>query len=45
MQELKQERDKYNVNHLGHYKGGLPAKGRGAIRGTALGPIGDFHQP
>lgn len=45
MQELKQERDKYNVNYLGHYKGGLPAKGRGAIRGTALGPIGDFHQP
>lgn len=45
MQELKEERAKYNVNHLGNYQGGLPVKGRGSIRGTALGPAGEFHQP
>lgn len=43
--ELAVERAKYNVNHLGNYKGGLPQRGRGAIRGTALGAIGEFHQP
>lgn len=43
--ELKKERERYNVNHLGLYRGGLPQKDRGAIRGTALGPIGEFHQP
>jgi hypothetical protein len=41
--ELKKERDRYNVNHLGYYKGGLPQRDRGSIRGTALGPIGEFH--
>lgn len=45
MAELKEQRAKYNVNHLGNYQGGLPQKGRGSVRGTALGPIGEFHQP
>lgn len=45
MAELKMQREKYNVNHIGLYKGGLPKKGRGAIRGSALGAIGEFHQP
>lgn len=43
MAELKEQRAKYNVNHLGNYQGGLPQKGRGSVRGTALGPIGEFH--
>lgn len=43
MAELKMQRDKYNVNHIGLYRGGLPKKGRGAIRGSALGYIGEFH--
>jgi hypothetical protein len=43
--ELKAERRKYNANDLGYYMGGLPQKGRGAIRGTALGFTGEFHQP
>ena len=43
--ELKAQRKLYNVNHLGNYNGGLPQRNRGSIRGTALGPIGEFHQP
>lgn len=43
MAELKMQREKYNVNHIGLYRGGLPKKGRGAIRGSALGAIGEFH--
>ena len=43
--ELKQQREKYNVNDLGYYRGGLPQKGRGAIRGAAIGLPGEFHQP
>lgn len=45
MAELKQQRQKYNVNDLGYYRGGLPNRGSGAIRGDALGIPGDFHQP
>jgi len=41
--ELKSQRAKYNVNDLGYYRGGLPRKDGGAIRGTALGSIGSFH--
>ena len=41
--ELKQQREKYNVNDLGYYRGGVPQKGRGSIRGTALGRPGSFH--
>jgi len=43
--ELKMQREKYNVNHIGLYRGGLPKKGRGALRGNALGYVGEFHQP
>ena len=42
--ELKEQRKQYNVNDLGYYRGGIPAKGRGAIRGAALGKPGEYHQ-
>ena len=45
MEELAKERAKYNVNHLGYYKGGVPQPNRGAIRGKALGRPGAFHAP
>ena len=45
LQALKKEREKYNVNHLGYYGGGLPQKDRGAIRGKALGNPGELHAP
>jgi hypothetical protein len=32
LNQLKKEREKYNVNHLGYYRGGLPKKGKGPIR-------------
>ena len=41
--ELKKQREQYNVNDLGFYRGGVPQKGRGAIRGAALGRPGEFH--
>jgi len=47
--ELKEARDKYNVNYLGYYNGGLPVKGKGRNRrnnkGTSLGLTGEFHDP
>lgn len=43
--ELAEERKKYNVNHLGYYRGGVPQKGRGSMRGAAMGEPGEFHQP
>lgn len=43
--ELKMQRKKYNVNDLGFYRGGLPKKNRGPMRGTALGNPGEYHQP
>ena len=45
LHELKKERDKYNVNYFDYYKGGLPQKDRGAMRGKALGNPGELHQP
>lgn len=41
--ELKKEREKFNVNYLGYFKGGLPQKDRGAMRGKALGNPGELH--
>ncbi len=41
--ELKKQREQYNVNDIGYYRGGVPSKGRGAIRGSALGVPGEFH--
>ena len=43
--ELKKQREQYNVNHIGFYRGGIPLKNRGAVRGTAMGVPGEFHQP
>lgn len=45
MAELKLEREKYNVNDLGFYRGGVPRPGRGPIRGAATGAPGAFHSP
>ena len=45
MAELKKEREKYNVNDLGYYNGGVPRNHRGTIRGDATGPPGHFHDP
>lgn len=45
MAELQKEREKYNVNHLGYYNGGVPRAGRGAVRGAALAAPGTFHSP
>lgn len=41
--ELKQQRKQYNVNDIGFYRGGVPSKGRGPIRGSAMGRPGEFH--
>lgn len=43
--QLKRDRDLYSVNHLGYYKGGLPQKDMGAVRGRSLGNPGEFHTP
>lgn len=43
--ELKEQRKQYNVNDLGFYRGGVPNKSRGAIRGSAIGVPGEFHSP
>jgi len=43
--ELKSQREKYNANDIGYYRGGVPVKGKGTIRGTSLGRPGEFHQP
>ena len=43
MAELKQQREMYNANDLGFYRGGEPRRGRGPVRGNALGPPGEFH--
>lgn len=43
MRELEEQRNKYNVNYLGYYKGGLPQKDRGVLRGEALAPPDWFH--
>ena len=45
MQQLKVERGKYNVNHIGYYQGGVPKKGAGPRRGNAIGNVGEFHSP
>lgn len=43
--ELKKEREKYNVNDIGFYRGGVPKRGRGNVRGNATGAPGVFHSP
>lgn len=43
--ELQKERERYNVNHLGYYNGGVPRANRGNVRGAALASPGIFHNP
>lgn len=43
--ELKEQRKQYNVNDLGYYRGGVPNRNKGAVRGTAMGTPGAFHNP
>jgi len=45
LNQLKKDREQYNVNYLGYYSGGLPTKNRGPIRGKAIGNVGEFHSP
>jgi len=45
LNQLKKDRDQYSVNHLGYYKGGLPRKDSGPLRGKSLGNPGEFHSP
>lgn len=45
LQQLRAERAKYNVNHIGYYKGGVPRKDSGPRRGKAIGNVGEFHSP
>jgi hypothetical protein len=49
MKELREAREKYNVNFLGYYQGGLPQKKMGRIRrnnkGSSMGTPGEFHLP
>jgi len=42
---LAEERKKFNVDHIGRYKGGVPQKGAGNIRGKALWSPQEFHDP
>ncbi len=35
----------FNVDEFGRYKGGLPQKGKGHIRGNAFGEPGVYHDP
>ena len=44
-EELSKEREKFNVNHLSYYKGGVPQKDRFNVRGKAIRPPGVFHEP
>lgn len=45
MAELRKQREKYNANDLGYYKGGVPRADRGTIRGSAWASPGIFHSP
>lgn len=45
IKQLEKEREKYNVNFLGFYNGGLPQKHKGSVRGSALDEPGQFHSP
>ena len=43
LKELKEQRKKYNVDDFGYYRGGLPQKKKGPVRGNSLGRPGYFH--
>eukprot|EP01016_Furgasonia_blochmanni_P023705 TRINITY_DN2556_c0_g1_i1.p1 TRINITY_DN2556_c0_g1~~TRINITY_DN2556_c0_g1_i1.p1 ORF type:complete len:353 (-),score=98.93 TRINITY_DN2556_c0_g1_i1:153-1124(-) len=42
---LAEERKRFNVDFLGRYKGGVPKKGWGEVRGNAIGNPSEFHDP
>jgi len=45
LEKLKEWRKQFNVDDLGFYKGGVPNKNQGSIRGTAEAPPGVYHNP
>ncbi|CDW82524.1 chaperone protein [Stylonychia lemnae] len=45
LHQLKVEREKYNVNYLGYYKGGVPQKDAGPLRSKSIGNPHEFHSP
>jgi len=45
LKALEKERAKFNVNHLGYYKGGLPQKDMFTVRKGSLFAPGTFHDP
>jgi curved DNA-binding protein CbpA len=42
---LADERKKFNVNEFGRYRGGVPQKGKGEVRGNSMGGPGAYHEP
>ncbi len=44
-EKLKEWRNKFNVNNQGLYKGGVPRRDNGPVRGDALAPPGMYHNP
>ena len=44
-QELRKERELFNVSYLGLFMGGLPQKKKGRVRGSAIFPPSNFHLP
>ncbi len=45
LEKLKEMRRQFNVDDNGFYKGGVPRKGNGEVRGNANGPHGFYHNP
>jgi curved DNA-binding protein CbpA len=45
LEKLKELRKEFNVDDLGNYKGGVPRKGNGPVRGNAMGVHGQYHNP
>lgn len=45
LKQLEKEREMFNVNHLGYYKGGLPQKDAFNVRKGSLSNPGMFHNP
>jgi hypothetical protein len=43
LEKLKEWRKEFNVDDIGNYKGGVPRKHRGPVRGNALGAHGVHH--
>lgn len=40
---MKEERKKFNVDEFGRYRGGIPQKSKGYMRGNAMGEPGSYH--